>query len=113
MADQNQQVNLDSIRTYVIVVYGLIIGGMATGGLLTIAGVILAYFKRGDAIGTIYQSHFSNAIKTFWISSLLALVGLFTMFIYIGWLILIGTTIYCLVNYIKGIVRAVDRQAYK
>jgi len=44
--------------------------GLYAFGLLTfwpaIAGVLLAYIRRGDAAGTFLESHYSWLIRTFW-----------------------------------------------
>ena len=44
-------------------------------GLVGIAGLIVAYVKRGDAQGTWVASHFTWLIRTFWYSLLWGLVG--------------------------------------
>jgi uncharacterized membrane protein len=44
-------------------------------GLVGIAGLIVAYVKRGDARGTWVASHFTWLIRTFWYSLLWGLVG--------------------------------------
>lgn len=43
-------------------------------GITAIVGVVLAYVKRGDARGTIYASHYSNLITTFWVTLVLGLI---------------------------------------
>src|SRR6266481_9002064 len=45
-------------------------------GLTAIVGVIIAYIKRHDAAGTIWQSHFDNLILVFWVMLAVCLVGL-------------------------------------
>jgi uncharacterized membrane protein len=44
-------------------------------GLVGIAGLIVAYVKRGDARGTWVASHFTWLIRTFWYSFLWGVVG--------------------------------------
>jgi uncharacterized membrane protein len=44
-------------------------------GLVGIAGLIVAYVKRGDAQGTWVASHFTWLIRTFWYSLLWGVVG--------------------------------------
>jgi len=44
-------------------------------GLVGIAGLIVAYVKRGDARGTWVASHFTWLIRTFWYSLLWGIVG--------------------------------------
>jgi uncharacterized membrane protein len=44
-------------------------------GLVGIAGLIVAYVKRGDAQGTWVASHFTWLIRTFWYSLFWGVVG--------------------------------------
>ena len=53
-------------RIVAIIAYVLFIGVFAAG-LGAIAGVVLAYIKRGEVRGTIWESHFNNLIQVFWI----------------------------------------------
>ncbi len=52
-------------RTMPGVVYGLYFGGFLTGGLTTIAGLIVAYAQRATA-GPIASSHYIFLSRTFW-----------------------------------------------
>ncbi|HEY2033426.1 MAG TPA: hypothetical protein VGH02_07025 [Rhizomicrobium sp.] len=52
-------------RLLVIICYALFIL-VFTNGLTSIVGVVLAYVKRADARGTIWESHFTNLIHVFW-----------------------------------------------
>jgi uncharacterized membrane protein len=103
---------IDDTRTLVIVVYGLYLAALLCVGLSGIAGVILAYVKRDDARGTIWHSHFENAIQTFWVWFGLSVIGVLTVWLVIGFFILIGAYIYFAYRTIKGLIRAVDSQAY-
>jgi len=103
---------IDDTRTLVIVVYGLYLAALLCVGLPGIAGVVLAYVKRDDAPGTIWHSHFENAIQTFWIWLGLSVIGLLTVWLVIGIFILIGAYIYFAYRTIKGLIRAIDSQAY-
>ena len=44
-------------------------------GIIGIAGVIVAYVKRGDARGTWLASHLRWLIRTFWYSLLWGVIG--------------------------------------
>jgi uncharacterized membrane protein len=103
---------MDDTRTLVIIVYGLYLAALLCVGLSGIAGVILAYVKRDEARGTIWHSHFENAIQAFWIWLGLTVIGLLTVWLVIGFFIIIGAYIYFAYRTIKGLVRAVDSQAY-
>lgn len=54
------------LRSLTIVCYVLFLLA-AVNGLTALIGVIIAYAKRSDAAGTIWQSHFDNLILTFWV----------------------------------------------
>jgi uncharacterized membrane protein len=55
------------LRLMAAMVYGLYLF-TPFAGITALIGVVLAYVKRGDARGTVYESHFSNAITVFWVS---------------------------------------------
>jgi uncharacterized membrane protein len=95
-------------RTLVIIVYGLYLGALFCGGLSGIAGVILAYIKRDETRGTIWESHFENAIHAFWIWFGLFVVGLLTMFFIVGFLVIAAAFIYFIYRTVKGLILAVD-----
>lgn len=78
--------------------------------ITSIAGVVVAYLKRGTASAAA-ASHYTWQIRTFWIGVLYSIVGVFTMFILIGWLILLATAIWFLVRSIKGFIAAGDGRA--
>ncbi len=55
------------------VIYGLYLLG-CTNGLTVIVGLIVAYVNR-DAAGPINESHFTFAIRTFWLGIAWAIIG--------------------------------------
>jgi uncharacterized membrane protein len=59
----------DRVRFFAIAVYALYLAALLNG-VTAIIGVVLAYIMRGDARGTIYESHFANAIQVFWVAFL-------------------------------------------
>ncbi|HUH86506.1 MAG TPA: hypothetical protein VL003_00450 [Pusillimonas sp.] len=77
------------MRTLTHIVYGLFALGLISGGFLglaTIASIVVAYLKRGDAAGTIYAGHFDWVIKTFWWGVLWCLLSALATYIFIGWI---------------------------
>lgn len=99
-------------RTLVIIVYGLYLGALFCGGLSGIAGVILAYIKRDDARGTIWASHFENAIHAFWIWFGLFVVGVLTSWFVVGIFVIIAAFIYFIYRTVKGLLLAVENKPY-
>jgi uncharacterized membrane protein len=65
------------LRSLTIVCYVLFLLA-SVNGLTAIVGVIIAYVKRRDAAGTIWQSHFNNLILVFWVMVAAAIVGFLT-----------------------------------
>jgi uncharacterized membrane protein len=100
-------------RTLAIIVYGLYIAAVFTGGASGLVGVILAYVKRNDTKGTPFESHFENAIQAFWIWLIGFFVGaLTTWLLFIGFLIMAAAFIYFLYRSIKGLILAIDSKPY-
>src|SRR3546814_17840514 len=87
--------------------------GIFTGGLTSIVAVILAYVKRGDATGTIYQGHMTWVISPFWVGLAVSILGMMTMIIGDGLLIINGIGCWYLYSVIRGrraaIVRSPDK----
>lgn len=106
------------------VVYGLYLLGF-TNGLTFIIGLIVAYVNR-DAAGPINESHYTFAIRTFWLSiawfiiggalilfgipMLIVLVGL--PMIIAGGLIMGAVSLWFVVRCIMGIYYLVRGEAY-
>jgi len=99
-------------RTLAIIVYGLYIGAVVTGGLAGLVGVILAYIKRDEAKGTVWESHFDNAIQAFWIWLVMFIIGVATTWLLIGFVVIGVAFVYFLYRTIKGLVAAIDSRPY-
>ncbi len=112
MTDAAPQAPTTEMRTFAIIIYGLYLGALFTGGSTGLAGVILAYVKRGEARGTIWESHIENAIHAFWIWFMLMAIGVVTAWFLIGFVAMGAAFVYFLYRTIKGLVRAVDSQPY-
>lgn len=63
------------LRSLALLCYVLFLASFFNG-LTAIVGVIIAYIKRRDAAGTVWQSHFDNLILVFWVMLAICLVGL-------------------------------------
>jgi uncharacterized membrane protein len=99
-------------RTVAIVVYGLYLIGWPCLHMPTIAGLIVAYLKRDEARGTLWESHFTNQIETFWVTLALMVVGIPLCFVLVGIPIVIGAVVWSLYRTIKGLLRAIDDKPY-
>lgn len=85
------------------VIYGLYLGALIVG-ITSIVGVIMAYVKRGELRGTWLESHMSYLIRTFWWSMLWSVIGLITIFIVIGYFVLLGNLIWYVYRSVKGLM---------
>jgi uncharacterized membrane protein len=99
------------VRTLVIVCYALYLLGILNG-LTTLIGVIIAYVKREDARGTVWASHFDNLIVTFWVSLVVGLVGLLTVFFLIGFVFWAVLFVWYLYRCIRGLLRTFENRRY-
>ncbi|MDG0864712.1 hypothetical protein EXJ73_19815 [Pelomonas aquatica] len=71
-------------------------------GFTGIVAIIINYIKREDTAGTIYASHFTWQIRTFWWSLVWAVLGFATMIVGVGFLILAIDGIWVLYRIVKG-----------
>jgi uncharacterized membrane protein len=78
------------------IIYALMAAGFITGGLGTLAAIIINYIKLDDVKGTWLESHFRWQMRTFWwgllwgfLSALLmlAVIGIFLIFVVAVWII--------------------------
>jgi uncharacterized membrane protein len=87
-------------KLWALAVYILYLIGLA------LVGVILAYVKRGDLRGTIWESHLNFAIRTFWLGVLGVFVGIVLTLILVGVIILWAVGLWVLVRVVYGLVQA-------
>lgn len=97
-----------SPQTWAIVVWALFIASYFTATLSGIVGVIIAYIKRGDLVGTPFESHMTSAIRTFWITLIVGIIGIVLAFVGIGLIILGLLALWQLFRVIRGLIRAID-----
>jgi uncharacterized membrane protein len=103
----------DDLRTPAIIIYILYLGAVISVGVAGIIGVIVAYVKRDDAKGTIWESHYKNQIESFWIWLVLFVAGCLTVWIFfIGVLIIVASFVYFLYRTIRGLLRALENKPY-
>src|SRR5450759_4757922 len=91
-APEGRNLKKDIDLTHII--YARMAAGFITGGLGTLAAIIINYIKLDDVKGTWLESHFRWQMRTFWwgllwgfLSALLMLVavGFFLMFVDAVW----------------------------
>ena len=124
------------LRTAVMICYVLYLVAFING-LTAIIGVIVAYIKKSDALGTVWESHFKNLILVFWVMLAALMVGLATLpislfslaalfeqnfawpavsalaFPLLAWMLIFPMLfIWFLYRMIRGLIRAADDRAY-
>ena len=125
----NYSVDLDSNRTLTLVLYVLYIIAIFSAGLLAVIALVINYIKRDDVRGSIFKSHFTWQIRSFWwylFWNIIAFVPFIFLFFtgenvnaFAG--VAIGATTFCLVvvgvswiwivyRAIAGIIRLNDNQ---
>jgi uncharacterized membrane protein len=130
------QTQHSGLRTAVMIGYVLYLVAFLNG-LTAIIGVIIAYVKKPDAAGTVWESHFNNMILVFWVMlaafvvmfatlpvSLFSLAALFEQdfawpaisalaFPLLIWMLIFPVLfIWFLYRMIRGLIRAADDRAY-
>ena len=105
----NQPVQASEERNWTIAVWLLYIGSYITV-ITIIAGLIIAYMKRPQFVGTPYESHMTSAIRTFWIGLIGGIIFVALSFVLIGIPLLIALTIWVIFRNVRGLVRAINGQ---
>jgi uncharacterized membrane protein len=82
-------------------VYLLYFGGFILA-VLALIGVVLAYVNR-DSARPLDRSHYDFQIATFWRGLVILAAGIVTVFIVVGWLIILFWAIWTIVRNIKGL----------
>lgn len=104
---ENNQVT-EKQKTYLLITYIVFVVGFFTGGLITIAGLVMAYLKRDDYNNSIYESHVTYLIRTFWIGFLYTAISFVLSIIGIGLLLAVLTAIWYVIRIVKGFVTFYD-----
>ncbi|MEC7816879.1 MAG: hypothetical protein VX939_11440 [Pseudomonadota bacterium] len=100
--DQRSSNGDESGRNLVVVVYILQALAFFLGGVTALVGVIINYVKLDDVKGSWIEPHFRWQIKTFWIGLLWTVIGIVTTPILVGWLVLLGISIWVIYRIVKG-----------
>jgi len=99
-----------SPKTWAIIVWALYLLSGVTG-ITAIVALIIAYMKRGDLVGTPFESHMTYAIRTFWIGLLGVVIGIVLSFVLVGFLVLVLVAVWMLYRMIRGLICALDGRA--
>lgn len=102
---------LDAGPNNVTLIYILYLVSLVIGVGL-IVGVVIAYINRGKAGGWV-ETHYTYAIRTFWIGLLYAIVSVLLMFVLIGFLLALATGIWFIARCVIGLQAAGRREPVK
>jgi uncharacterized membrane protein len=81
---------------YILYLAGLIVG------ITPLIGIVLAYMNKGKATG-LYESHYTWAVRTFWIGIAYALLSAVLSILVVGALLAIATAVWWVVRCIVGL----------
>ena len=124
------------LRTAAMICYVLYLVAFING-LTAIIGVIIAYIKKSDAAGTVWESHFRSLIVVFWVMLAVLVLGLITLPVslfsiaalydsdfawpalsalalpMLAWMFILPVfVVWFLYRMIRGLMRAADDKAY-
>lgn len=92
--------------TNVQVIYASYLLGFVVG-VTPLIGIVIAYMNRGKAGGWI-ETHYTWAIRTFWIGILYGLISLMLSLVLIGFLLMLAAAVWVVVRVVMGL-QAVGR----
>jgi uncharacterized membrane protein len=94
--------SVESDRTMAVVCYVLhLVGSVA--GVTSIVGLILNYVKR-DGYDELFDSHHAWMIRSFWWAILWCVLGLVTLVIFVGFVILGVAWIWYVYRHVRGLI---------
>lgn len=79
-------------------------------GITGLIAIIINYVKLGDVQGTWLASHFRWQMRTFWYGVLWTVVGVITLFILIGYLVLLANAVWIIYRIVKGWLNLADNK---
>lgn len=98
--------SLKQLTMIVYVLYAL----SAFIGVTGIVAILVNYIKRDETRGTIYESHFTWQIRTFWWGLAWAVAGFITIFVGIGFVVLFADSIWVIYRIVKGFLNWNDNK---
>jgi uncharacterized membrane protein len=99
----------ERLRTLVLVSYILMGVGLFVG-LTAVIAVVICHIKRSEAVATIYESHFTWLIRTFWWSLLGMVIAAITSIIGIGIVLSVVVWAWVIYRLVKGFLSFNDRR---
>ncbi len=92
-----------SLRQLTLIIY-ILYALSWVAGISAIVAIVINYIKREDVAGTLYESHFAWQMRTFWWGLAWAVVGVVTLLIGVGFIILAVLGIWMIYRMVKGLL---------
>jgi len=102
--DEAQQAELKKYTYSVYILQALSFVTLVTA----IIGLIVNYIKQDDVSGSWLESHFRWQKATFWYGLLWMVIGISTTWLFIGYAVLLGVTIWLIYRIARGWIYLVD-----
>ncbi len=100
----------DSNRHMVLICY--VLGVLGVFFFITACvALFICYLKREDAMNTIYQSHYTWLISTFWVAVVGSIVSFLTLFIALGFVLYFILSLWLIYRFTKGLLRFLEHKA--
>ena len=90
-----------SAKTITMVIYALQAASFFVG-ITGLVAIIINYVKQSDVQGTWLASHFRWQIRTFWFGVLWSVIGFITIFLLVGYLVLLANVVWVIYRVVKG-----------
>ena len=94
-------------------IVGLLYLASCITGITAIIGVVLAYVWKGEPLQPWEETHYTYLIRTFWIGVAGTVLGVLTLLIGVGFLILLAIGVWALVRTVMSLVSAQKREPMK
>lgn len=98
---EQQIANLRQLTLIIYILYAL---SWVLGGIPGIVAIVINYLKREEAKDTLYESHFTWQIRTFWWGLGWAVLGVVTALFVVGFVILVVAGIWVIYRMVKGLL---------
>lgn len=101
--------SIEPEKKIAMIIYGLYAASLIVG-ITWLVAIIMNYVKKDDVRNTWLESHYRWQIRTFWFSLLWAVVGMITLLIFIGWLVLFANLIWFIYRIVVGWLNLADNK---
>ena len=101
----------DAAKTHALIAYGLMGLGLFTG-IFWLVGAIWAMVKKDDAVGTLFEDHYSNIMSIFWWGLVLSIIGFILTLVIVGYFLLLAVWVWSIYKLIKGFARITSNKPY-